>query len=98
MELLWSFTPGDRTKNSFIFRCRFANFARRDPLGGRPRRARHFEDNQNHSGFMHDVDALIESMLDLRTATPKSNNERHAALENLGAKRNEQHAASEDMA
>ena len=30
-----SFTPGDRTNNSFIFRCRFANSALRDPLGGR---------------------------------------------------------------
>ena len=30
-----SFTPGDRTNSSFIFRCRFANSALRDPLGGR---------------------------------------------------------------
>ena len=30
-----SFTPGVRTNNSFIFRCRFANSALRDPLGGR---------------------------------------------------------------
>ena len=27
-----SFTPGDRTNNSFIFRCRFANSALRDVL------------------------------------------------------------------
>ena len=38
-----SFTPGDRTKISFIFRCRFANSALRDPLGGRSRRALHLK-------------------------------------------------------
>ena len=43
LERLWSFTPGDRTKNSFIFRRRFANSALRDPLGGRSRRALHLK-------------------------------------------------------
>ena len=95
MELLWSFTPDDRTENSFIFRSRFANFARRDPLGGRSRRALHFENMQYRNGFIDVFDALIESMLDHRTVTPKSKNERHAAWERSGAKRNERHAAWE---
>ena len=43
LEPLWSFTPGDRTKNSFIVRCRFANSALRDPLGGRRRHALHLK-------------------------------------------------------
>ena len=34
-------------------------------------------------------------MLDHRTITPKSKNERHAAWERFGAKRNERHAAWE---
>ena len=69
LERLWSFTPGDRTKNSFIFRCRFANFALRDPLGGRSRRALHFENMQYRIGFINVFDALIDSMLDHRTFT-----------------------------
>ena len=44
---------------------------------------------------MHVFDALIESMLDHRTVTPKSKNERHAAWERSGAKKNERHAAWE---
>ena len=43
LELLWSFTPGDRTKNPLIFRCRFANSALRDQLGGRSRHALHLK-------------------------------------------------------
>jgi hypothetical protein len=57
--------------NSFIFRCRFANFALRDPLGGRSRRALHFENMHYRIGFIDVFDALIDSMLDHRTVTKK---------------------------
>ena len=68
---IWSFVPGDRTKNSLIFKRLFANFALRDPLGGRSRRALHFENMQYRIGFIDVFDALIESMLDHRTVTKK---------------------------
>ena len=38
-------------------------------------------------------DALTGAMLDLPKEHPKSKNERHAACEHSGAKRNERHAA-----
>ena len=71
LELLWSFTPGDRAKNSFIFKRLCAMFALRDPLGGRSRRALQFENMQYHIGFIDVFDALMDSMLDHRTVTKK---------------------------
>ena len=70
-----------RSHQTFIFKPCFARFALRAPLGDRPRRARHFQNMQYRIGFIHVLDALIESMLDHRTVTPKLKNERHAAWE-----------------
>jgi hypothetical protein len=85
---------GDRTKhsfsNSFVAFCVLLH-----RLGDRPWRALHVEKEQYRIGFIHVFDTLIESMLDRRTVTPKSKNERHAAWERYGAKRNERHAAWE---
>ena len=79
-QLKW--TPksaqGDRTKHRFL-NLFFAHFVLRARLGGRPRRALHFQNMQFRIGFIDVLDALIESMLDHRTVTPKSKNERHAA-------------------
>ena len=84
-----------RSHQTFIFKPFSACFILRHRLGDRPRRALHFEKEQYRNGFTHVFDALIESMLDRRTVTPKSKNERHAAWERSGAKRNERHAAWE---
>ena len=73
----------------------FDHVVLRAPLGDRPRRALHFQNMQYRIGFIDVLDALIEPMLDHRTVTPKSKNERHAAWERSGAKRNERHAAWE---
>ena len=54
-----------------------------------------FQNMQYRIGFIDVFDALIESMLDHRTVTPNSKNERHAAWERFGEKRNERHAAWE---
>ena len=78
-----------------MFKALFVFFVLRTPLGDRPRRALHFQNMQYRIGFIDVFDALIESMLDHRTVTPKSQNERHAAWERSGAKRNERHAAWE---
>ena len=64
-------------------------------FGGRPRRTLHFQNMQYRIGVIDAFDALIESMLDHRTVTPNSKNDRHAAWEDSGAKRNEHHAAWE---
>ena len=79
-QLKW--TPksaqGDRTKHVFL--SLFLHFfVLRDPLGGRSRRALHFENMQYRIGFIDVFDALIESMLDHQVATPKWKNEPHAA-------------------
>ena len=84
-----------RSHHTFTFHMFFAKCVLRDPLGGRPRRALHFENMQHRIGFIHVLEALIESMLDHRTVTPKSKNERHAAWERSGGKKNECHAAWE---
>ena len=76
--------------NGFSYFC-----VLRDPFGGRPRHALHFENEQNRIVFIHVFDALIASMLAHRNVTPKSKNERHAAWERSGTKRNERHAAWE---
>ena len=55
----------------------------------------YFQNMQDRIGFINVFDALIESMLDRRTVTPKSKNERHAAWERSSTKRNERHAAWE---
>ena len=78
-----------------IFKRLFAKFAFRDPLGGRSRRALHFENVHYHIGFIDVFDALIDSMLDHRTVTKNQKNERHAAWERSGKKRNERRAAWE---
>ena len=87
-------SPGDRTNHacSHLF---VAFFFLRDRLGGRPRRGLHFQNIQYRIGFIHVVDALIESMLDHRTVTPKSKNDRHTAWERSSERRNERHAAWE---
>ena len=87
-------SPGDRTKYS-CSKFFFAIFVLRARLGGRLRRGLHFQNMQYRIGFIDVFDALIESMLDHRTVTPKSKNERHAAWERSGAKKNERHAAWE---
>ena len=69
---------GDRTKHLFLLIFFFAHFVLRTPLGDRPRHALHFQNMQFRIGFIDVFDALIESMLDHRTVTPKSKNERHA--------------------
>ena len=84
-----------RSHETFIFTLFFVHFVLRTPLGDRPRRALHFQNMQYRIGFVNVFDALIESMLDHRTVTPKSKNECHAAWERSGAKRNERHAAWE---
>ena len=67
-----------RSLQTFIFKAFFANFILRAHLGGRPRRGLNFQNMQYRIGFIDVFDALIESMLDHRTVTPKSKNERHA--------------------
>ena len=84
-----------RSRQTLIFKAFFANFVLRARLGGRPRRGLHFQNMQYRIGFIDVCDALTESMLDHRTVTPKSKNERHAAWERSGAKKNERHAAWE---
>ena len=84
-----------RSRETLIFKPFFAHFVLRARLGGRPRRGLHFQNMQYRIGFIDVFDALIEPMLDHRTVTLKSKNERHAAWECSGAKRNERHAAWE---
>ena len=85
---------GDRSKPLFS-KLFFAFFILRARLGGRPRRGLHFQNMQYRIGFIDVFDALTESMLDHRTVTSKSKNERHAAWERSGAKKNERRAAWE---
>ena len=84
-----------RSHQTFIFKLFFAHFVLQDRLDGLSKRALHFQNMQYRIGFINVLDALIESMLDHRTVTPKSKNERHAAWERSGAKKNERHAAWE---
>ena len=77
-----------RSHQTFIFKAFFANVVLRDRLDGPSKRALHFQNMQYRSGFIDVFDALIEPMLDHRTVTQKSKNERHAAWERSGAKRN----------
>ena len=84
-----------RSHETLIFKPFFAHFVLRARLGGRPRRALHFQNMQFRNGFIDVLDALIEFMLDHRPVTPKSKNERRAAWERSGAKKNERHAAWE---
>ena len=60
-----------RSHETFMFKHVVAHFVLRAPLGDRPRHALHFQNMQFRIGFIDVVDALIESMLDHRTATPK---------------------------
>ena len=84
-----------RSHQTLIFKPFFACFVLRVPLGGRPQRVLHFENEQKRIGFIHVFDALIESMLDHRTVAPKSKNERHAAWEHDFWKNSKRHAAWE---
>ena len=84
-----------RSHQTFIFKAFFVNFVLRDHLDGLSKRTLRFQNIQYRIGFIDVFDALIESMLDHRTVTPKSKNECHAAWERSGAKRNERHAAWE---
>ena len=79
----------------FIFPMGFNEFVLWRLLVARPSFATHFQNMHYRIGFIHVFDALIEPMLDHRTVTPKSKNERHAAWERSGEKRNERHAAWE---
>jgi hypothetical protein len=81
-----------RSHETLIFKALFAHFVLRRRLGGRSRRALHFENMQYRSGFVDAFDALIGSKLDHRTVTPESKNERRAAWERFGEKRNERRA------
>ena len=78
-----------------IFPTIFKDFGLLSPLLACHSFAIRFQNMQYRIGFINVFDALIESMLDHRTVTPKSKNERHAAWERSGAKRNERHAAWE---
>ena len=84
-----------RWHQTLIFKTFFVNFVLRDRLDGPSKRALHFQNMQYRIGFIHVLDAFIESMLDRRKVTPKSQNERHAAWERSGEKRNERHTAWE---
>ena len=84
-----------RSHQTLIFKPVFAFCILRHRLGDRRRRALHFEKEQYRIGFIGVFDPINESMLDLRTVTPKSKNECHAAWERSGKKRNERRAAWE---
>ena len=84
-----------RSHQTLIFRCRFANFVLRDPLGGRSRRVLLFENKQKGIGFLNVSGALTEAMLDHPKGRPKLKNECRAAWERSVEKKNERHAAWE---
>ena len=85
--------PIARAQKIFIFPARFEDFVLLLPLVTHPSFAIRFHKKRKCLGFINVFDALIESMLDHRTVTPKSKNKPHAAWERSGAKRNERHAA-----
>jgi len=73
----------------------FAIRVLRDALDSRSQRVTRFENQQNGTGFIRISNTLTGAMLDLPKEHPKSKNERHAAWERSGTKRNECHAARE---
>ena len=85
----------ERVLKVFIFQRVFNEFVLWRPLLAHPSFATHFQNMQYRIGFIHVLDALIESMLDHRTATPKLKNERRAAWERSGTNQNERRAAWE---
>ena len=79
----------------FIFPTIFHDVGLSSPLLACHSFSIRFQNMQKGMGFIDISDALTEAMLDHPLEHQKLKNERHAARERSGAKRNERHAAWE---